>query len=54
MKYIRSYKIRIYPTREQEEAIWSHIGASRWIWNHMLDVQEENYANGGKFISALA
>jgi len=54
MKHIRGYKIRIYPTREQEKDIWQSIGASRWIWNHMLDVQEENYANGGKFISAYS
>ena len=50
---IKGYKIRIYPTREQQDLIWKHFGASRFIWNYMLNMQEENHANGGKFISAF-
>ena len=50
---IKGYKIRIYPTKEQQDLIWKHIGASRFIWNYMLNMQEENHANGGKFISAF-
>lgn len=51
---IKGFKIRIYPTKEQENLIWKHIHASRFIWNYMLALQEENYANGGKFISAFS
>ena len=50
---IKGFKIRIYPTKEQEELIWKHIHASRFIWNYMLDLQQKNYADGGKFISAF-
>lgn len=50
---IKGFKIRIYPTREQEQLIWKHIHASRFIWNYMLDLQEKNYTDGGKFISAF-
>lgn len=48
---IKGYKIRIYPTKQQEELIWKHIHASRFIWNYMLALQEDNYKNGGKYIS---
>jgi putative transposase len=51
---IKGFKIRIYPTKEQEELIWRHIHASRFIWNYMLDLQEKNYDDGGKFISAFS
>ena len=48
---IKGYKVRLYPTKEQEELLWKHIHACRFIWNYMLAYQNENYANGGKYIS---
>lgn len=50
---IKGYKIRIYPTQEQETLIWKHIGACRFIWNYMLDLQQTRYANGEKYLSAF-
>ena len=50
---IKGFKIRIYPTKEQEKLIWKHIHASRFIWNYMLALQEETHANGGKFLTAF-
>ena len=50
---IKGFKVRIYPTKEQEDLIWKHIHASRFIWNYMLGMQIENYEAGGKFISAF-
>lgn len=47
----KGYKIRLYPTKEQEILIWKHFGASRFMWNHMVELQESNYKDGGKFIS---
>lgn len=48
---IKGFKIRLYPNTKQESLIWKHIGASRFIWNYMLDLQQKNHENGGKFIS---
>ena len=28
---IKSFKIRLYPTKEQEQLMWKHIGACRFI-----------------------
>ena len=50
----KGYKIRLYPTKEQENLFWKHIGARRYIYNWMLEMQIENYKNGGKFISAFS
>ena len=50
---IRSYKIRLYPTKEQEELMWKHIGSSRYVWNYMLAKQQEVREQGGKHLSAF-
>lgn len=48
---IKSMKIRIKPTIEQEQKLWQSVGTARFIYNWTLARQEENYKNGGKFIS---
>ena len=48
---IRSFKVRLFPTKEQEELMWKHIGCSRFIWNYMLALQNERYKNGEKYLS---
>jgi Helix-turn-helix domain. len=48
---IKSMKIRIIPSIEQEKKLWQSVGTARFIYNWTLARQEENYKNGGKFIS---
>ena len=50
-KMYKGITIRIYPTKNQEELLRKHIGCCRFIWNHLLAVQQENYKNGEKYIS---
>ena len=50
---IKSYKIRLYPTKEQETLMWKHIGCCRFVWNYMLTYQEERYEAGEKHLSAF-
>lgn len=50
--YYKGYKIRIYPTKKQEELIKKHIGACRFIWNYMLDLQINRYENSKKHLSS--
>lgn len=40
---IKAYKIRLYPTKEQERKMREHIGACRFIWNYMLAEKERIY-----------
>lgn len=50
---LKGYKIRIYPTKEQKQKLLQHIGARRFIWNYMLDLQERRYVNGDSHLSAF-
>jgi putative transposase len=43
-------KVRLFPTKEQEQKLWQSVGTARFIYNWTLAKQEENYRNGGKFI----
>ena len=51
---IKSYKVRLYPTKEQEELMWKHIGACRFMWNYMLDKQIKLHEQGDKHLSAFS
>ena len=48
---ILSKKVRLYPSEIQEKKLWQSVGTARFIYNWTLSKQEENYKNGGKFIS---
>lgn len=48
---IKGFKIRIYPNKIQREQIEKHIGCCRFIWNYMLNLQNENYKSGNTYIS---
>ena len=50
---IKSFKVRIYPTKSQEALIWKHIGSCRFIWNYMLAEQERLYDLGERHLSAF-
>ena len=43
---IKSMIIRLFPTKEQEQMMWNHVHAARYIWNYMLDWQIKRYDNG--------
>ena len=48
---IKGFKIRIFPTPEQETLIYEHIGSCRFIWNYMLDYSTQYYKDCGKSLS---
>ena len=48
---ILTKKVRLYPTGEQEQKLWQSVGTARFIYNWTLARQEENYNNGGKFLT---
>lgn len=50
---IKSFKVRIYPTKSQEALMWKHIGSCRFIWNYMLSEQERLYDLGERHLSAF-
>ena len=48
---ILAKKVRLYPTKEQEQILWKSVGTARFIYNWTLTKQEENYKSGGNFLS---
>jgi putative transposase len=47
---IKAIKVRLKPTKEQEQKLWQSVGTARFIYNWTLAKQEENHKTGGKFI----
>lgn len=44
MKMInKTYKFRLFPTKEQEVHLNQHFGHSRWVYNHFLNERKEQY-----------
>ena len=48
---ILAKKVRLYPSKIQEQKLLKSVDTARFIYNWTLARQEENYKNGGKFIS---
>lgn len=49
MKQNKSYKLRIYPNKTQEELINKTFGSNRFIWNIVLDYKQKLYSSRKKF-----
>ena len=50
-RYIyKGYKYRIYPTNKQKEYFEQAFGATRFLYNYFLELQEEHYKNGEKYL----
>ena len=48
---IKSFKVRLFPTKEQEELMRKHIDSCRFIWNYMLEKQISRENNNEKPLS---
>ena len=48
---VKSFKVRLYPTKEQEQLMWKHIGSCRFVYNYMLGKQKEYYKAEEKHLS---
>lgn len=48
---IKTLKIKLKPNHKQESKMFQFTGAKRFAYNWTIAKQQENYKNGGKFIS---
>ena len=48
---LKSYKIRLIPTEEQNNKFFHFAGCSRYVYNWCLGFQKERYENGESFVS---
>lgn len=49
---LKGFKIRIYPTKEQEDLIYKHINQCRFIWNYMLNVCNKRHQNNESYLGS--
>ena len=50
---IKSYKVRLEPTKEQTEMMFKTAGCARFVYNWCLDFQKKRREQGEKFVSAM-
>lgn len=50
---IRSFKVRLFPTKEQEQKFYQHIGCCRFVWNYMIELQQKRKENEEKHLSGF-
>ena len=48
---IKTLKIKLKPNNKQQTKMFQFCGAKRFAYNWTIAKQQENYKNGGKFIS---
>ena len=48
---IQSYKVMLLPNNKQRTKLFQSAGTARFAYNWALDYEQQNYHNGGKFIS---
>lgn len=51
---IKTYTIKLYPNKQQIKSIIKHINACRYIWNIMIEKQEQNYNIGNRYLTAFS
>ena len=47
----RTYRYRLYPNREQRQALAMTFGCSRWVYNWALDTKSSAYYGEGESLS---
>lgn len=47
----KGVKIRIYPNKEQEEKLFNHINSCRFVWNFLLERNNNDYEEYGTYNS---
>lgn len=43
--FVKSFKIRFYPTKDQVEPLARHFGSCRFVYNKLLESSKLNYEN---------
>ncbi len=54
MKVTRAWKFRLYPTKMQVKEMETHLWLSKNLWNELLELTKQTYADYGKFSTTRA
>jgi putative transposase len=47
----KGYLIRLYPNKAQSDLLGKHFGCCRWVYNHMIEINQKRYHRTGKGMS---
>ena len=50
MKILQAYKFQLQPKAEQIQQMKQFAGCCRFVWNHGLATEKDNYEQGGKYL----
>ncbi len=50
----QAFKVRLYPTTQQQAILVQHFGCSRWRWNYALNMCIETNKATGKGLTQIA
>lgn len=48
---LKVVKVRLYPSREQQQSLEQSFGNRRWLWNYCLNLMSQTYLDTGKGLS---
>ena len=48
---LKVVKVRLYPSKTQQEQLAKAFGSCRWVWNHFLNLMNQTYKETGKGLS---
>ena len=51
MPNYKGYKIRLFPTKDQETRLMKHINSCRLIWNYMVEINLKSYESENGVLS---
>ena len=51
MEAIKSYRVRIYPNKSQQQSMLRTMGACRWVYNHYLEEKRDYYLANKKSLT---
>jgi putative transposase len=50
---LKAVKVRIYPTKAQQDHLARAFGCVRWVWNQSLNTMNKTYKETGRGVSAM-
>ncbi len=48
---LRGYTVKIYPNKTQEDLLSKYLGCCRWVYNHMIEINQKKYHRTGRGLS---
>ena len=51
---MKGYLVKLYPNQTQQKQLDMAFGCNRWVYNHMISIQQTKYHRTGKSLSGFS